>query len=63
MKCPIMLMGRMFSDDPTDISYTECLQKRCAWWNPLQEQCDPTGLMGHFKELVDKIPHEEQFRK
>ena len=63
MKCPIMLMGRMFSNDPSDISYTECLKRGCAWWNDEQEQCDPTGLLNIFTELVDKMPHEEQFRK
>ena len=63
MKCPIMIMGRMASNDPTDISYTECLQKRCAWWNEVLEKCDPTGLLCNFITLLDKIPHEEQFRK
>ena len=39
IKCPILLMGRMFSNDPSDISYTSCVEEKCAWWNDRFGMC------------------------
>ena len=39
MKCPLMIIGRMLSSDPSDISYTDCSKGGCAWWDEADERC------------------------
>lgn len=70
MKCPLFQAGWLMKDNVGTSSEADCLKEDCAWWNSELNQCDPTGLLpwlknieGHLEELVDKMPHEEQFRK
>lgn len=69
MKCPIMTAGRMTCDDPLDFTYVDCLGSECAWWSVREEECGiheiPMTLFvlaRLLEDMLDKMPHEEQFR-
>ena len=54
MRCPILVMGRMNSSDPRDISYTDCLQAECAWWEVKGGRCCIPQL-GRFLQDIARV--------
>lgn len=69
MKCPILVMGRMTSNDQTDLSYTDCLEHKCAWWAPvakccsvLNAACELWRIGDVLEEMCKNMPIEKQFR-
>jgi len=70
MKCPVLQIGVIAGQPIAKKSDSDCLKEECAWWSEEHSQCDPTGLLpwlihieSRLSDLVDKMPHEEQFRK
>lgn len=70
MKCPIMIIGRMNSNDPRDISYTDCLKEECGWYIKDDGMCavkkltlEMRAAQQHLGSIGYRMPHEEQFRK
>ncbi len=70
MKCPLMVSGyRDRTLDPMRPA-TDCLKEECAWWEKEGEGC-AVMLLGlqvgtvcdQLTELLEKMPHEGQFRK
>ena len=70
MKCQLMVSGyRDRTLDPMRPA-TDCLKEECAWWVKASESCAMEaipriiGYVGStIKELEDKMPHENQFKK
>ncbi len=54
MKCPILVMGRMNSSDPQDISFTECIQTGCAWWMKADGICALPSIAATLNGLEDE---------
>ena len=70
MKCPLLCLGKLAVGEITQDTLSDCLEKECAWYDSIIQTCilyslhaDLAYLGARLKELVDKMPHEEQFRK
>ena len=70
MKCPLLLAGYWSSTPGINTIKTDCLQKKCAWWDGRFFQCVIfTGaealynLRNDIKDIIGKMPHEAQFKK
>lgn len=70
MKCPLLLISSPGLGRREDTTASDCLKEECDWFSKELQQCDPTGLLPWFitlvstlEDIVDKMPHEEQFRK
>uniref|UniRef100_A0A6M3Y094 Uncharacterized protein n=1 Tax=viral metagenome TaxID=1070528 RepID=A0A6M3Y094_9ZZZZ len=70
MKCPlIMIRVEAWSVGPPKTK-ADCLQAECAVWDKVQNQCPILSIADWLENIhsvlsgiLDKIPHEEQFRK
>lgn len=70
MKCPLLERYVDTTVEPYKGGFRDCLKEECACWSRALNQCDPTGLLpwlvkliGVLEEMVEKMPHELQFRK
>lgn len=70
MKCPLLAFAWGNEGGKEPLVYPDCLKEECAWWSPLGGQCSIPGIheelhwiAERLKSLVDKMPHENQFRK
>lgn len=70
MKCP--LQNRLVSFTPEKYGYEmgECLQEECAWWLEENDCCailtlaqGSTYIHRAVLDLVNKMPHEAEFRR
>ena len=70
MKCP--LIREMHEADDGEFYYTheDCLKEGCAWWDEDDKVCAIFNICSFLQvigdnlyEIVQKMPHEEQFRK
>ncbi len=70
MKCPLFVMGQLANTIPAVGSNSDCLKEECAWWEANDGQCSVkviaqfiAGIGMNIKDIRDKMPHEEQFRR
>ncbi len=70
MKCPLFMLGRQISIEARRDYKPDCLKEECAWWSEAEGNCSMLlmaaylgGLVAIGDRLVDKMPHEEQFRR
>jgi len=70
MKCPLMSSGFQEYYEEGQQYNQDCLKEECAWWDEAHECCAMIALNQTFVavgnvigQFVDKMPHEEQFRK
>ena len=70
MKCPLFQSRRLTDSGGWESTPQDCLKEECARWSKESNQCDPTGMLpllihieSRLSELIDKMPHEAQFRK
>jgi len=70
MKCPLSITGQIGYEKEFIGAAADCLKEECAWWHEglkacsiylIQEQL--ALVFGTLREPVDKMPHEEQFRR
>lgn len=70
MKCPLSnyVMERESGED--EVLLSDCLKEECGWWLDDISMCAIRDLALELRyiqlrlaELIDKMPHEEQFRK
>ena len=70
MKCPVLTHDEEFI--PNGIKYTpkDCLKGECSWYQKDLENCivyqagmELGVLLTFIEDLVNKMPHENQFRK
>ena len=55
MRCPILIMGRMNSSDPRDISFTDCLLAECAWWDELGRCCGEKSKKIQLERITEAL--------
>jgi len=70
MKCPLFVMGVLQGGPTRYLKNDDCLKEECAWWDAIDKRCAVVtlagclkSLLGWMQELVNKMPHEGQFRK
>ena len=70
MKCPLRNTTSPYPDGQVGIDTWDCLKEECAWWDSQDKRCGLMTIAGCLKthlgwmgDLVDKMPHEEQFRE
>ena len=69
MKCPLMFMTWQATETKTKFEPMDCIKEECAWWRDDIQMCAVKDLsleLAHTQhrlaDMVDKMPHEEQFR-
>ncbi len=70
MKCPLMLMDWRSKPEEKSFLPKDCLKEECAWWVEPQGRCaieDIALSLGFIStditRMLEKMPHEEQFRR
>jgi len=70
MKCPLLWASVLNSPRQVKEKHGDCIKEECAWWYENDQCCaitniarDSTLFLLAFQALVNKMPHEEQFRK
>ena len=70
MKCPLMFNGSMVVRAKLMETEIECLKEECAWWEKEANCCAALLIPRHLYTLermlgmiLEKMPHELQFRK
>ncbi len=70
MKCPIRYNVWVDKENKPILLDQDCLKEECAWWYRENNACsildicaDIEGLHETLIDLVEKMPHELQFRK
>lgn len=70
MKCPLFYTGWLEHESEDSKQHTDCLQEECAWWDKDNGQCGVATLANGMwildqlvTGIVNKMPHEAQFRK
>lgn len=70
MKCPLFAIASKEQERRGFLTHIDCIKEECAWWDKQNDQCAVltlgTGLWLVNKELLEllqKMPHEEQFWK
>ena len=51
MKCPLIFAVNHSWGAHGDEAGNDCLKEECAFWNPRQVQCDPTGMMDEIVNI------------
>lgn len=70
MKCPLRYLETHYPDEQIGRDQLDCLKEECAWWIKEADQCAAALAPRHLFTLekmlgliLDKMPHELQFRK
>ena len=70
MKCPLLSIYDHESRQGKVIKSLDCLKEECAWWDEENSQCCAQTIVSTLEifnnqllAIIDKMPHEEQFRK
>ena len=70
MKCPLLSVGAYADSSQSAYESMDCLKEECAWWDEENSQCCPQTIVSTLEILnnqllaiIEKMPHEEQFRK
>jgi len=70
MKCPLQIIVGLTRGDTLNPAPMDCIKEDCVWWCETQQRCaiaqlatDSTIISSELHQLVDKMPHELQFRR
>ena len=70
MKCPLLFIHWKTSKHTAFSTVSDCLKEECAWWDKDGSQCSQLAKMkvlvnieSCLELIVNKMPHEGQFRK
>jgi len=70
MKCPLFVTDYMLKVGEAPTHQADCLKEECAWYQKDLENCivyqagmELGVLLTFIEDLVNKMPHENQFRK
>jgi len=70
MKCPLLAIGKKYEVGAIYPKGADCLKEECAWWVHSDQRCSILiiaahiiGLMACADVIINKMPHEEQFRR
>jgi len=70
MKCPLLRLAEVASGKYDLEDKSSCLQEECAWWDKDNSQCGVATLANGMwildqlaTGIVNKMPHEAQFRE
>jgi len=70
MKCPLIIGLAGYNPDEDVLTEADCLKEECAWYQKDLENCivyqagmELGVLLTFIEDLVNKMPHEKQFRK
>ncbi|MBA7545293.1 hypothetical protein ES705_37659 [subsurface metagenome] len=70
MKCPLSITGELAPDKEFIGAAADCLKEECAWWDEHGGFCAILKVSRHLEalginaeELLEKMPHESQFRR
>lgn len=69
MRCPLLVAIAIISGGGVNLTTMDCLEQECAWWGKrrieegtMMEACMIWQIGDLLHRLLDKIPHEGQFR-
>jgi len=70
MKCPLFAILDKLTQLGEESDYCECLKEACAVWDDKYQQCvnitigeQLLRIANALNSLLDKMPHEGQFRR
>jgi len=70
MKCPMQQITTAIVRGNQQVDFFDCIKEKCTWWDKgLALCCIRTEsyflaeIAASLRTLIDKMPHEEQFRK
>ena len=70
MNCPMVQPKISFEGGEEMVAFAKCTQEECAWWEKEASCCAILLIPKHLYTLermlgmmLEKMPHEEQFRK
>ena len=70
MKCPLFTEYQDIESGERRYHMLDCLKEECAWWDKDGNQCSHLAEMkvlvnieSCLELIVNKMPHEEQFRR
>jgi len=55
VKCPLLMLGMVAINDAESVEcgYTECRERRCAWWDSRSEHCAVHVLAWAMTESIE----------
>lgn len=70
MKCPLSKSIIRVGGEASIGTMVDCLKEECAWWNEWSQVCavkmgqvNLGSIADSLDVIMEKMPHEEQFRK
>lgn len=70
MKCPLPVIEVVPDSFPPEHGWRDCIKEECAWWIHSDQRCSILVIAAHLvglvavgDEILEKMPHEEQFRR